>query len=143
MITKPSWLPEETRKQDKTFQSGAKFQSASSVDKNKKEKSKLNINTEQDPRLKLPNGVKFGMLYSKENRDGFGKVVKNNLGCIICHRYHLKGICDSGFRFIESHIPLLEEEVTKLAEYKKFAQDNFDKGKNEKDPDKRGKDGKF
>ena len=143
MTTKPSWLPEETRQQEKTFQSGTKFQSARSVDKNKKEKSKLNINAEQDPRLKLHNGVKFEMLYSKENRDGFGKVVKNNLGFIICHRYHLKGICDSGCRFIDSHIPLLEEEVTKLAEYNKFAQDNYDKGKNKKDPDKRGKDGKF
>jgi len=83
------------------------------------------------------------MLNSNDNMDGFGKVIKNNIGCIICHRYHLQVICDSGCRFTESHIPLLEEEVTQLAEYKKFAQDNFEKGTNEKDTDKRGKDGNF
>jgi len=83
------------------------------------------INHEKDSRFNIPDrNVKYGEIFTPDIRKEFGKVIKNEDGKIICHRFHIKGICDSNCRFKTSHKPISKVETENLLELVEFA---FDK----------------
>ena len=78
-------------------------------------------NDNQDARLKLPLGKKFGEIYDFQTRRDYYKIIKTSDGQTICHKYHLKGLCNEKYPFKDSHIILKDPDILKLADFKKFA----------------------
>ena len=62
------------------------------------------FNTDKDPRIRIPDGsVKFGEIFIAKVRKNYDRVIKNKDGDVICHRYYIKGICDSNCKLKNSH----------------------------------------
>ena len=49
------------------------------------------------------------------------KIIKNEDRDIICHRYHIKGRCNSNCKLKNSHKKLSHQKMSELNEFVKFA----------------------
>ena len=78
-------------------------------------------NDNQDARLKLPPGKKFGEIYDFQTRREYNKSIKTSDGQTVCHKYHLKGVCNEKYLFKDSRIILKDLDILKLTDFKKFA----------------------
>ena len=78
-------------------------------------------NDNQNNRLKLPSGKNFGEIYDFQTRRDYDKIIKTSDGQTICHKFHLKGLCNEKCSFKDSHIILKDPDVLKLADFKKLA----------------------
>ena len=76
---------------------------------------------DKDPRFKIPDGsLKFGEIFTAKVRKNYDKVSKNEDGDVICHRYHIKGICNLNCKLKKSHKKLSHQKMSELNEFVKF-----------------------
>ena len=88
------------------------------------------INHNKDSTFNIPDrNFKYGEILTPDIRKEFGKVIKNEDGKVICHRFHIKDICDSNCRFKASHKPISKDKTKNLLEFAEFV---FDKKLNSK-----------
>ena len=66
--------------------------------------------------------MKYGEVFTADVRKEFGK--------IICHKYHIKGICDTNCKLKPSHVPISKEKIESLIEFAEFAFNKHNKLKN-------------
>ena len=80
------------------------------------------FNSDKEPRFKIKDdSVKFGKVFTAKIRKQFDKLIKNEDGDIICHKFHIKGICNSNCKLQNSHKKLSQQKVNELSEFVKFA----------------------
>lgn len=73
--------------------------------------------------------VKYGEIFTPSIRKEFGKLIKYEDGKVVCHRFHIKGICDSNCRFKSTHKMISKHETENLLEFVEFAFDKQTKSK--------------
>ena len=79
------------------------------------------INYNKDLRFNIPNScLKYGEIFTADTRKSFGKLIKNEDNKIICHRHHIKRICDSNCRLKDSHKKVSQENKKSLLEFVEF-----------------------
>ena len=130
-VEKPGWVIEKDNNKFNRNSSSNTGNSYNDSNDNRNKRQKTDkeasqeINNEKDSRFNIPDrNVKYGEIFTPNVRKEFGKVIKNEDGKVICHRFHIKGICDSNCRFKASHKPISKEETKNLLEFTEFA---FDK----------------
>ena len=121
-VEKPAWAIEKESKENKS-----NFNNNDNGNRNKRFKAdnkeiSQEINYEKDSRMNIPDSsIKYGEVFTAENRKEFGKLIKNEDGKVICHMFHIKGICDSNCRFKTSHKKLSSDKTKELLEFVDFA----------------------
>ena len=127
VVEKPSWVKENRDSnssfKDRNFSSSNRF---SFHENNSSKKQKLDndpvFNQDKEPRFKIKDdSVKFGEIFTAKIRKQFDKTIKNEEGDIICHKFHIKGICNSNCKLRNSHKKLSQTKTNELAEFVKFA----------------------
>ena len=109
-VEKPAWVVEKDHKNsiDNNHNHISENNNHNGGHRNKRYKldfkdSKQEINTDKDPRFNIPDPkLKYGEIFTADIRKAFGKIIRNDENTIICHRYHIKGICDSNCKMKES-----------------------------------------
>ena len=61
--------------------------------------------------------MKYGEVFTADVRKEFGK--------IICHKYHIKGICDTNCKLKASRVLSSKEKIESLIEFAEFAEFAF------------------
>ena len=80
------------------------------------------INFNKDSRLNIPDrSVQNGEVFTAVFRKEFGKIIRNEDGRVICHKYHINGICDTSCKLKAPHNPISKEKVNNLLEFTEFA----------------------
>ena len=135
-VAKPGWVVEKENKSNKSNNNGSNNYDSQNNNENKNKKLKIErevhqeINYNKDSTFNIPDrNVKYGEIFTPYVWKEFGKVIKNEDGKVICHRFHTKGICNSNFRFKASHKPISKDETKNLLE---FVALTFDKKLNSK-----------
>ena len=123
VVEKPNWVKEKEsgnfRDRNYSFGNNSNFEPPTK--KNRNENGSV-FNVDKDPRFKIPDGsVKFGMIFTAKVRENYDKVIKNEDGDVICHCYHIKGICNSNCKLKKSHKKLSHQKMSELNEFVKFA----------------------
>ena len=120
-VEKPTWVIEKELKENKNNLNNIENGNKNKRFKVNKEVSQ-EINHEKDSRMNIPDSsIKYGEVFTAENRKEFGKLMKNEDGKVICHRFHIKGICNSNCRFKALHKKLSTEKIKDLLEFVDFA----------------------
>jgi len=147
-VEKPSWVIEKDNKNSKNNNNSGNnndyYNSNSNDNRNKRQKvekeTSQEINHGKDPRFNMPDReTKYGDIFTANVRKEFGKLIKNEDGKVLCHRYHIKGICDSNCRFKLTHKPISKDETNNLLEFVDFAFDKYSKSKNKNEKRKPNK----
>ena len=125
VVEKPSWVKEINENNSK-FKSngnfGNKWSSEPAAKKQRSDNNSPVFNSDKEPRFKIPNeSVKFGEVFTAKVRKQFDRIIKNEEGDIICHKFHIKGICNSNCKLKNSHKKLSSEKSKELADFVKFA----------------------
>ena len=123
VVEKPNWVKEKENSnyKEKSHTSGNYSNPEPPTKKNRSENGPV-FNVDKDPRFKIPDGsVKFGEIFTAKVRKNFDKVIKNEDGDVVCHRYHIKGICNFNCKLKNSHKKLSHQKMSELNEFVKFA----------------------
>ena len=125
VVEKPSWVKEASMdnslKSRNNFSGGNRGSSEPPSKKQRFDNSPV-FNQDKEPRFKIPDeSLKFGEVFTAKVRKQFNKLIKNEEEDIICHKYHIKGICNSNCKLKNSHKKLSNSKVNELAEFVKFA----------------------
>ena len=131
-MEKPSWVIEKDYNNKDGKNNGNNGNKNENNNKNKRYKvdkePSQEINFEKDSRLNIPDSsVKYGEVFTADIRKEFGKVIRNDKGKIICHKFHIKGICDTNCKLKASHVPISKENIKSLLEFSEFAFSKHDK----------------
>ena len=130
-VDKPTWLERFLKTKDKKVNHRNKrFKSGDDKDHTVTE---MDTNPNKDTRLKIPEGMKFGDICTKEARSAFNKTIRNEDNNIICQKYHIKGRCDSNCNMKATHKQLSDQKISELAEFLSFAKNMKNKKDNNKD----------
>ena len=126
VVEKPSWVKEtpslDNSTRSRNNNNGNSKWNLDPPSKKQKIDNGPVFNPDKEPRFKIPNdSLKFGEVFTAKVRKQFDKLIKNEDGEIICHKYHIKGICNSNCKLRNSHKKLSSLKTKELAEFVKFA----------------------
>ena len=105
MVEKPNWVKEKENNgnKDRNYSNGFNSNSEPPTKRNKNDNGPV-FNQDKDSRFKIPDSaIKFGEVFTAKIRKQFDKVIKNEDGDVVCHRFHIKGICNSNCKLRNSH----------------------------------------
>ena len=128
-VEKPAWVVEkETRNNISNNSNNSAGDNSNNTfnHRNKRFKSDSKeptqeINHEKDSRFNIPDGkLKYGEVFTAKTRKAFGKTIRNDETSIICHRFNIKGICDTNCRMKNSHKKISKDKIGQLLEFAEF-----------------------
>ena len=123
VVEKPNWVKEKdfNNHKERSYTSGNNLSNEPPTKRNRNDNGPV-FNQDKDSRFKInDSSVKFGEVFTAKVRKQFDKVIKNEDGDVICHRYHIKGICNSNCKLRNSHKKLLNQKLSELNEFVRFA----------------------
>ena len=105
VVEKHNWVKEKESSnfRDRNYSFGNNSNFEPLTKKNRNENRRV-FNSDKDPRFRILDGsVKFVEILTAKVWKIYYKVIKNEDGDVIFHRYHIKGICNSNCKLKNSH----------------------------------------
>ena len=127
VVEKPSWVRENKSENmfssnDKNNNAFGKYSYSEVPSKKQKIENGPVFNADKESRFRIKDdSVKFGEVFTAKIHKQFDKIIKNEEGDVICHKYHIKGICNSNCKLRSSHKKLSQTKINELGEFVKFA----------------------